>query len=148
MGTEKYPLRCCVVGSGGVVPHAADTVLDNFYGDCKDHVTLLEAMLTAVGIESSPALINSGNAYHLPTAPALGTINHVITYIPSLDLYLDPTAAQTEFGYLRRRNWGNRSYLQKRESLQARLTGRQGRSQPTSKSELTRPDLPLSLKPK
>jgi len=105
------------VGPGGVVPHAADTVLDNFYGDCKDHVTLLEAMLTAVGIESTPALINSGNAYRLPAAPALGTINHVITYIPSLDLYLDPTAAQTEFGYLPEAELGKPVVLTKKGKL-------------------------------
>ncbi len=54
------------VGAGGVVPHSAQAVLDNRYGDCKDHVALLEALLKAVAIESSPALINAGNAYVLP----------------------------------------------------------------------------------
>lgn len=42
------------VGAGGVVPHAAQTVLDNRYGDCKDHVALLEALLGAAGIKSTP----------------------------------------------------------------------------------------------
>ena len=88
------------VGAGGIVPHAASTVLDNRYGDCKDHAALLEAMLSAVGIASTPALINSGNAYRLPSAPTLGVFNHVITYIPSLDLYLDSTATDVAAGYL------------------------------------------------
>ena len=88
------------VGAGGVVPHAASTVLDNRYGDCKDHAVLLEAMLSAAGIASTPALINAANAYRLPTAPTLGVFNHVITYIPSLDLYLDSTAADVAAGYL------------------------------------------------
>ncbi len=101
------------IGPGGVVPHTADAVLDNLYGDCKDHVTLLEAMLTAVGIESTPALINLGNAYRLPTAPVLGTINHAISYIPSLDLYLDSTAAQMEFGYLPEIELGKSAVLTK-----------------------------------
>ncbi len=88
------------IGAGGVVPHAADTILDNRYGDCKDHVTLLEALLSAVGIESTPALINKDNAYQLPTVPSLWLLNHAITYIPSLDMFLDSTAEALEFGYL------------------------------------------------
>ncbi len=88
------------IGPGGVVPHAAETVLENRYGDCKDHVALLEALLTAAGIDSSAALINAGNAYRLPRIPTLGIFNHVITYIPSLDLYLDSTAESVAAGYL------------------------------------------------
>lgn len=88
------------VGAGGVVPHSAQAVLDNRYGDCKDHVALLEALLKAVAIESSPALINAGSAYVLPKVPTLGLLNHAITYVPSLDLYLDSTAAPIAAGYL------------------------------------------------
>ncbi|MFC6296948.1 DUF3857 domain-containing protein [Pseudomonas sp. CCM 7893] len=86
--------------AGGVVPHAAQSVLDNRYGDCKDHVALLEALLKAVAIESSPALISYGSAYTLPKVAALTPINHVITYVPSLDLYMDSTSTQTAAGYL------------------------------------------------
>ncbi len=85
---------------GGVVPHSAQSVLDNRYGDCKDHVALLEALLKAVAIESSPALINLGNAYTLPTVAVMRPINHVITYVPSLALYLDSTASAIAAGYL------------------------------------------------
>jgi transglutaminase-like putative cysteine protease len=88
------------IGPGGVVPHAADTVLENRYGDCKDHASLLGALLAEAGIDSSAALINSGNAYRLPRTPTLGVFNHVITYVPSLDLYLDPTAESIAAGYL------------------------------------------------
>lgn len=88
------------VGNGGVVPHAAQAVLDNRYGDCKDHVALLEALLKAVAIESSPALINLGDAYLLPKVPTLGLLNHAITYVPTLDLYLDSTATPIAAGYL------------------------------------------------
>ncbi|MBV8634711.1 MAG: DUF3857 domain-containing protein [Burkholderiaceae bacterium] len=86
------------IGPGGVVPHNADTVLDNLYGDCKDHTTLVEAMLKSIGIESTPALINFGNAHELSKAPV--TFNHVINYIPSLDLYLDTTARDTAPAFL------------------------------------------------
>ncbi|MFL6675418.1 MAG: DUF3857 domain-containing transglutaminase family protein [Massilia sp.] len=88
------------IGPGGVVPHAAAQVLENRYGDCKDHAGLLEAMLAAVGIDSTGALINNGNAYRLPRTPTLGIFNHMITYVPSLNLYLDSTAESTAAGYL------------------------------------------------
>ena len=88
------------VGAGGYVPHEAQSILDNRYGDCKDHVTLLEAMLRAVGIESSPALINSDNAYKLPELPTPEVFDHVITFIPLLNLYLDSTSEFSPFGLL------------------------------------------------
>ena len=88
------------VGPGGVVPHPAATVLANRYGDCKDHTILLEALLRAVGIASSAVLVNNGSAYRLPSVPTLGIFNHVITYVPSLKLYLDSTAESIEAGYL------------------------------------------------
>lgn len=62
---------------------------------CQDPALRLVAMLSAVGIESTTALINNGNAYKLPQAPTLGVFNHVIVYVPGLDLYLDPTLDPT-----------------------------------------------------
>jgi transglutaminase-like putative cysteine protease len=88
------------VGPGGVQPHAAPTVLQNRYGDCKDHAVLLEALLTAVGIDSTGVLINNDNAYRLPRTPTLGIFNHMINYVPSLHLYLDSTAESVSAGYL------------------------------------------------
>jgi transglutaminase-like putative cysteine protease len=88
------------VGAGGWVPHAAQSVLDNRYGDCKDHVVLLEALLTAVGIDSSTALINTQDGYRLPRLPINSYFDHVITYVPSLDMYLDSTSQFAPFGTL------------------------------------------------
>jgi len=88
----------------GLHPHPADTVLENGYGDCQDHAALMQAMLAAAGIDSTPALINAGNLYRLSEAPSLDQFNHLIVYVPSLDLYLDSTALDIEAGYLR---WDN-----------------------------------------
>jgi transglutaminase-like putative cysteine protease len=87
------------LGSGGYVPHSADEVLANEYGDCKDHVVLLEALLAAAGIDSTPALINFDSSYTLPKVGSFA-FNHVITYLPSLDLYVDSTAQFAPFGIL------------------------------------------------
>lgn len=88
------------LGPGGVVPHAAPSVLANRYGDCKDHATLLEALLASSGIDSTVVLVNNGDAYRLPDVPTLGVLNHAIVYIPSLQLYLDPTAESVAGGFL------------------------------------------------
>lgn len=88
------------LGDGGIIPHDANSIIKNRYGDCKDHNALLIALLAAKGIKASSALINSGNAYALPKYPVLGPFNHVITYIPAWDLYLDSTAEMASFGSL------------------------------------------------
>ncbi|MDR6496208.1 hypothetical protein J2797_006134 [Paraburkholderia terricola] len=88
------------VGRGAVVPHSASAVLVNRYGDCKDHVALYGALLDAVGIRNEPALISSGTIYTLPSVPGYGVINHVITWLPDLQLYADSTASNVEFGFL------------------------------------------------
>ena len=64
------------VGAGGFVPHDAQSVLDNRYGDCKDHVVLLEALLRAVGIESSAALVHTGALHKLPELPTPFAFDH------------------------------------------------------------------------
>lgn len=88
------------IGAGGFEPHPADWILDNRYGDCKDHVVLLEALLRAQGIESTPALITSDyQNYRLSEVPN-PYFNHVITYVPVLDRYLDSTASTVPFEML------------------------------------------------
>ncbi|MFT3760105.1 DUF3857 domain-containing transglutaminase family protein [Thauera sp.] len=88
------------MGRGGWVPHAASEVLSRRYGDCKDHVTLLAALLRARGIDSSPVLLNAGNSYWLPQYPTLASFNHALLYLPTLDLYVDSTARYVDFGLL------------------------------------------------
>ena len=88
------------IGVGAVVPRDVDVVLDNKMGDCKDHATLLQALLTAVGVRSEQVLINAGELYDLPTTPVVSTVNHVINYLPDFKMYLDATAKQVPFGYL------------------------------------------------
>jgi transglutaminase-like putative cysteine protease len=94
----SYAGNC--IGLGAVVPRDTDFVLDNRMGDCKDHATLLQAMLTAKGVASQQALINAGNSYTLPKVPVVSMVNHVITYLPDMDLYLDSTSSSTPFGML------------------------------------------------
>ena len=89
------------LGFGGVVPHTAQDVLHTRYGDCKDHTTLLQALLAAKGISSSTVLVNADTRYWLPSAASpLAVFNHAITYVPEFDVYLDSTAGTARFGTL------------------------------------------------
>jgi hypothetical protein len=88
------------LGNGGYEPHEAIKILENGYGDCKDHVGLLETLLKAKGIASVPVLIDSGNRYRVPEAATPAAFNHVLSYLPELELYVDSTAGVAPFGTL------------------------------------------------
>jgi Domain of Unknown Function with PDB structure (DUF3857)/Transglutaminase-like superfamily len=88
------------LGAGGFVPHDLAWILKNRYGDCKDHVLLLQALLAEKGIQSQPALVNTNSEYLMDDLPTASSFNHVVLYVGELDLYLDPTATQTRYGLL------------------------------------------------
>jgi len=90
-----------VLGAGGFRPHKAADVLKNGYGDCKDHVMLLEALLAAKDIKSSAVLIRAAEqVYNLPPAPSPYAFDHLISYIPEFQLFVDSTAQYAPFGVL------------------------------------------------
>lgn len=74
-------------GIGRYQPHAADDVLDNGYGDCKDKHTLLASLLKAAGIEAWPALIHTERKLDAEV-PSPAQFNHVITVVPSGGQYI------------------------------------------------------------
>lgn len=88
------------LGRGGWQPHAVDDILAAGYGDCKDKATLLGALLEAAGIASTPVLVHAGNSYWMPELPTTQAFNHMITYVPALNLYLDATERWAPFGVL------------------------------------------------
>lgn len=94
----SYAGNC--VGLGAVVPHDIDFILDNRMGDCKDHATLLQALLAAKNIKSTQALVNASSAYRLQKIPVVSMVNHVINYIPSMNLFLDSTSSYTPYRML------------------------------------------------
>ena len=88
------------LGNGGIIPNDSVDILRNRYGDCKDKSTLLVALLTAKGIKAESAMINAGDSYTLPKLGDISPFNHVITYLPQWDLYVDSTDRFAEFGVL------------------------------------------------
>ncbi len=88
------------LGNGALEPHDAEAVLANGWGDCKDHVVLLNALLAARGIAADMVMLNLGNEYTLSEPPTFAQLNHAISYLPEFDLYIDSTALLAPFGTL------------------------------------------------
>jgi hypothetical protein len=71
---------------GGYRPHAASDVFTKNYGDCKDKANLMRALLKAVGIESYPVAIYSGDATHVKQDwPSPHQFNHCIIAVKVAD---------------------------------------------------------------
>ena len=103
--STQYRYIGIAFGIGRYQPHAADDVLTNNYGDCKDKHTLLASLLQASGITLYPALINSGQKLD-PDVPSPSQFDHVIGYLPQGKdkdkdaVWLDTTIEVAPFGYL------------------------------------------------
>ncbi|MEO6923961.1 MAG: DUF3857 and transglutaminase domain-containing protein, partial [Bryocella sp.] len=77
------------VGVGGFMPHLSGDIFHDRYGDCKDHASLLSAMLSAVGIHSALVLVDSERGVIDPGAPSLMG-DHMIGAIEIPDGYTSP----------------------------------------------------------
>jgi TonB family protein len=97
----RYRYVAISFGIGRYQPHAAEAILGNQYGDCKDKHTLLAALLNAVGIRAYPALINSQAAVD-EDVPSPGQFNHVISVVAkgSALSWMDTTPEVTAIGQL------------------------------------------------
>lgn len=104
------------IGVGGYQPHPASSTFAARYGDCKDKVTLLRAMLSEAGVPSYYVLVHSARGAVSPQFPSMG-FDHMIAAVAlpqrlpdgfavyehpklgSLTLF-DPTDRSTPFGWL------------------------------------------------
>ena len=109
------------LGPGGYVPHAADEIINVRFGDCKDKTTLLSALLAAKGIRSMPVLVNATNSYSLRDTPVLGSFNHVITWLPDFNQFVDSTSGFLSFGVLPDGVMGKQALITGNADQQARL---------------------------
>lgn len=108
-----------MIGIGSYQPHTAHEVLINRYGDCKDKVTLLSAMLHQIGVESFYVLVNTDRGMIQAGFPTPLFFDHVITAIripaevsstqfygnivhPEMGplLFFDPTEPYVKLGHL------------------------------------------------
>lgn len=80
-------------GVHGYKPYKASQVFERRFGDCKDKALLLCAMLKEAKVEANMVLLRTRNLGRIEKEPAsLSSFNHAITYIPELNVFIDPTA--------------------------------------------------------
>jgi transglutaminase-like putative cysteine protease len=77
------------IGIGGLIPHPAEEVYRNQYGDCKDKVTLMIAMLDAVGVRATWVMVDTDRGVIDPKVPSL-IGDHMITAIEIPPGYENP----------------------------------------------------------
>jgi transglutaminase-like putative cysteine protease len=118
------------LGIGGHQPHPATETFNHRYGDCKDKVTLLSAMLKEVGVDSYYVIINTVRGSVTATTPPNLDFDHAILAIAlpaGVDtttlgarlthaklgqiLFFDPTDALTPLGRLSGALQGNYGML-------------------------------------
>lgn len=84
----------------GWVEHPVGKILENGFGDCKDQVALMRALLAAKGIRSERALVWWGNRFSPAPIPLAWQFNHVILYLPDFDVFDNPTDKNAAFSAL------------------------------------------------
>ncbi len=87
-------------GIEGYKPHKAADVFKNKYGDCKDHATLLIAMLKHIGVTAYPVLVDTAGIAKMDQAlPSPGQFDHEIVAVPQQDgfWFLDSTSDVTNY---------------------------------------------------
>jgi hypothetical protein len=84
----------------GYVPTSAITTFDNKYGDCKAQSVLLIALLMEIGVDAELAFINTSLRINPDFTIVSDKFDHVIVYLPELDLFLDPSTEITKYGDL------------------------------------------------
>lgn len=89
------------LGRVGFTPQDASTILKDKMGDAKDKTALLIGMLKNIGIEARPVLVSTnGNGRIVKDIVAAVQFNHVLVWIPSKQLWLDPSSEAAQIGYL------------------------------------------------
>jgi len=82
------------IGAGTHAPSAPDVVYARRWGDCKEKALLMVTMLRALGIDASPALVNTERRAQIERdLPSAGSFDHVIVRarVGGRDRWLDPT---------------------------------------------------------
>lgn len=94
---DEYSYNAIEFGLRAMVPHGAGKILDQKYGDCKDHAVILRQLLLSAGIPANLVLVRAeGNIE--PELVSLEQFDHMIVYCPlyKKNPFLDATQKTLE----------------------------------------------------
>ncbi len=81
------------LGIHGWKPYRTTSAFRNRFGDCKDKAALLKVLLDEAGVDAEMVLVRTRSLGKVDEFPAsMHVFNHAITYVPSLNIFLDGTA--------------------------------------------------------
>jgi len=89
----NYIYKAIEFGRRSRIPNRPAEIIQNKYGDCKDHAVLLQQLLAAAGVHAQLALVNTRDLIQ-PDMPSLDQFNHMIVLVTNRqgNHYLDCTA--------------------------------------------------------
>lgn len=105
----------------GWVEHPVGKIIDNGYGDCKDQVALMRALLAAKGIRAERVVVNWGDRFTPAVLPIAWQFNHVIIYLPDFAVFDNPTDQRAPFAAIDEDLSGKQGVLIAKDSRTVRL---------------------------
>jgi len=105
----------------GWVEHPVGKIIDNGYGDCKDQVALMRALLAARGIRAERVVVNWGDRFTPAVLPIAWQFNHVIIYLPDFAVFDNPTDQTAPFAAIDEGLSGKQAVLVAKNSRTVRL---------------------------
>ena len=95
------------LGKVGYAPQSTATLLKDKMGDAKDKAALLIAMLKGIGVSAHPVLVSTNsNGRPIKDVVAASQFNHMLVWVPSKQLWLDPSSETAQIGYLPQESQG------------------------------------------
>jgi hypothetical protein len=110
--TNQVRYKAWEFGVHGYKPYSVDAIYARLHGDCKDKAILMNAMLSEVGIEAYPVLIEADERRERDdlSLPLVEHFNHCISYVPAQKgmpaRFLDGTAEYHPLGVLPEMDYG------------------------------------------
>lgn len=99
---ERVRYAAVEFGQAAIVPSTPAETLKRTFGDCKDQALVLVAMLRAVGLPATLALLRAGPGEDVhPRMPGLGVFDHAIVVVRGEQpFWIDPTSNYARAGEL------------------------------------------------
>lgn len=96
---KELTYKAIEFGRRGRIPNLVPEIIEDRYGDCKDHSLMLRQMLAAIDIDAHLGLVHTYRPVSLEL-PTMDAFNHMIVYVPATqgqpERFIDCTDKHTD----------------------------------------------------